>query len=197
MGQQKWYVEGRLTGLARLYWHSNSQKWVSTGNSNSQAASGVFLVRYRRCARKSVTSRRCVKEIRTSFTKISHTASTSLLMHRRTSRRATNVRFSATGVLLALHGKWRIRYFTELPVMCIKPSYTIRKLKPHLFPPTGLLQSVRIDIVGFLPKTKSGNQFIVVMTEMLLKLTKIVPSTKRQQIQLQLSSSVPAWRKFE
>lgn len=53
-----------------------------------------------------------------------------------------------------------------------------RQHKLHLFPPTGSLDFVAIDFLVFVPNTSAGNQFIVVMTDRLLKLAKATLKTK-------------------
>lgn len=54
------------------------------------------------------------------------------------------------------------------------------KLRKHtqplqLFPATGPLQSLAIDLLGPLTKTKRGNRFLLVITDRFTKLTQVVP----------------------
>jgi hypothetical protein len=44
-----------------------------------------------------------------------------------------------------------------------------------LFPASGPLEYVDLDILGPLPKTEHGNKFLLVMTDRLSKLTRTVP----------------------
>lgn len=48
----------------------------------------------------------------------------------------------------------------------------------HLFRPTEPLEFVAIDILELLPRTKIGNQFVVVMTNRFSKLTEAIWTTK-------------------
>lgn len=52
----------------------------------------------------------------------------------------------------------------------------IKQVNPmRLFPPSEPLESVAMDILGPLPKSKSGSQFILVITDRFSKLTQVVP----------------------
>lgn len=52
----------------------------------------------------------------------------------------------------------------------------IKRSNPmKLFPATEPLESVAMDLLGPLPKTKKGNQYILVITDRFTKLTQIVP----------------------
>lgn len=55
---------------------------------------------------------------------------------------------------------------------CVKAKRTLGKNqhKTKLFPPTGTLDDIAVDILGPLPKMKNGNQFILVITDRYLKL---------------------------
>jgi hypothetical protein len=44
-----------------------------------------------------------------------------------------------------------------------------------LFPPLGPLEFIAIDILGPLPKTKSGHQYLVIISDRFSKLTRAVP----------------------
>ena len=48
----------------------------------------------------------------------------------------------------------------------------------RLFPANGPLEFVAMDILGPLPKTKQGNQFVVVLTDRYSKLTRAIPTGK-------------------
>ena len=50
---------------------------------------------------------------------------------------------------------------------CVQSKVTKRKKqqKTKLFPPTGLLDDIAIDLLGPLPKTKNKNQFISVIID--------------------------------
>ena len=47
-----------------------------------------------------------------------------------------------------------------------------------LFPATGPLESIAMDLLGPLPPSRAGNRFILVMTDRFTKLTQIVPLKK-------------------
>ena len=47
--------------------------------------------------------------------------------------------------------------------------------KTKLFPPTGPLDDIAIDLLGPLPRTKNGNSFIAVITDRYSKLTRAIP----------------------
>lgn len=55
---------------------------------------------------------------------------------------------------------------------------TRREHKIRLFPPIRPLKLFTFVIFGSLPKAKAGKQFIVVMTDRLLNLTKVTPTAK-------------------
>ena len=63
---------------------------------------------------------------------------------------------------------------------CVQATGVRRKKqhKTRLFPPTGPLQDVAMDLLGPLPKTRLGNQYVLVITDRFSKLTRAIPMAK-------------------
>ena len=53
-----------------------------------------------------------------------------------------------------------------------------QKHKTKLFPPTGSLEYITIDLLGPFPMTKNGNQFIAFITDRYSKITRALPMRK-------------------
>lgn len=70
--------------------------------------------------------------------------------------------------------------FVRRFISCIHNQGTHYKHQKHLrlFPASGPLEFVAIDIRGRLPKTKKGNLFVVMATDRFSKLTRAVPVTQ-------------------
>lgn len=72
-------------------------------------------------------------------------------------------------------------YATVRGCQSVVENYTHRKSQRQLkifFSEVSFLY-VGTDILGFLPKTEQGNKFVVVITYSYSKLTKAIPTTKR------------------
>lgn len=59
-------------------------------------------------------------------------------------------------------------------------TVTHRKHQRHmrLFPATGPLEFIALDILGPIPKTKDGNQYEILITDRYKKLPRAIPVTK-------------------
>lgn len=68
-----------------------------------------------------------------------------------------------------------VKSYTDCPRMETKFSH---QLRVELFPASGSLDVISIDILGLLSRTRSGNQFLVIITHRYSKLTKVISITK-------------------
>lgn len=74
---------------------------------------------------------------------------------------------------------------------CARNRLKLRKHKNslNLFPAMEPLQSLAIDLVGPLTKTKNGNQFLLVTTCRFSKLTSVVPSRRTDAYNVAVAST--------
>lgn len=90
-----------------------------------------------------------------------------------------DVRLIETRILLDPLGRQCLHNGRRLWIM-LKKRGCETKYQRHLpiFPPTSPLESIAIDILGRLPRTKNRSEFVVIITDRCSKLTRAIASTK-------------------
>lgn len=92
-------------------------------------------------------------------------------------RSEKNVRHNKRVVLLAKHGKWLLQLCGTVPIVLAILTLPTHQRLLQLVPPEGFLETVAVDILGLLPNTRTGNEYVVLMIDRYLKFTRAIPTT--------------------
>lgn len=90
----------------------------------------------------------------------------------------TYVRHCKNPIPLSAHGERHVFKSERLPIMCSEQVSRYTSTPLQLSPESGQLGFVTMDILGPLPKTLNGNQFLLVVTDRCSKLARSVHTSE-------------------
>lgn len=110
-----------------------------------------------------------------------------------TSWRTKDVWLTTTRLLLATHAHGSLYTFKNCSQSPRKGTVFNYQCQLELFPPAGPLEFFAVHILGSLPRTKTRNQYVVIITDRYSKLTRALPTAKPTSTQVTHIPSMTLW----